>query len=591
MRKVLVLLVYAICFHPLSFSQSFVSGDEARSVAVSFFEGFGVTVDAESLDVSAVMDNGYASFFLIATGGRQLVVSGIKNMPPVLAVFDGTAASNMDMVHNYWIAKYLYAIRQAVELSDKSIHEEWNAILNPKSVHTTVGPFLSTKWGQQSSNDENDGLAYNFFVDDSCCVCSTGIAPVGCVAVAMGQIMNYWKYPVLRIADSCTYSFDWCNMAVSLKTDSPHYFRERNAIARLLKDCADAAKMTYCFNGTCNSFAWPKDAKKALKDIFEYSHDIDKVERLYYGDSKWKEQLINNLTNGWPVLYAALSRDTAGLFGGNGGKNKKGGHAFVCDGYCSDSNYFHFNMGWRGQSDGWYRIDDFEIGDDWYFLERAIINIYPSEECSLLQFCDFDLHLDSYYHKYYDSLNNEYPLPNENVPSTAINLFSSSISGSSWSTVANGDSAEYVAHKSIVLHPGFHAEKGSHFVARIEPCESCDTEQHKSVQGNHGYQAANKYDANPVSGDFSLYDTSDSLLDKVRMYPNPCSETVSFRGGNIKDISIFDLSGKAVFKWYVVERNENKVVLDVRSLSPAPYVVALRCVDDSVVVERFIKVN
>ena len=449
---------------------------------------------------------------------------------------------------------------------------------------------MTTKWGQSISNDANDVLAYNYFVDETCNCSSGNIAPVGCVAVAMGQIMNYWKYPVLRKDDSCTYSFDWCNMTNVLRVDSPHYHRERNAIARLLKDCAEAVDMSYCYVNACRSFAWPNAAKNALKDVFGYSHNIDKVKRLYYNDNDWNDLLVNNIINGFPVFYAAINSDTAGLFG-NKGKINIDAHAFVCDGYNPNTDLFHFNMGWKSLNNGWYNIESLIIGSDCQHFERAIINIYPEEDESLLDYCDFNLYLDSYYHMYYNCLNNNYPLPNDNVPSTATNLFSSSISNSIWSTIANGDSAEYVAHKSISLRPGFYAEKGSNFIARIDPCVSCNTAQPKSDLVNLGPKVSTVFKEFSDSSVDSPLNRDNALLDNITLFPNPCYETISFIGGNVSDISIFDLSGKSVFNWHVIEKNDHKVVLNINSLPPALYIMVLRCIDGTFVVKRFVKMN
>ncbi|MBO7629572.1 MAG: C10 family peptidase, partial [Bacteroidales bacterium] len=55
----------------------------------------------------------------------------------------------------------------------------------------TVDPLITAKWGQ--------GSPYN-----ALCPPNT---PVGCVAVAMGQVMRYWGYPEHGI-DSHSYTYN-----------------------------------------------------------------------------------------------------------------------------------------------------------------------------------------------------------------------------------------------------------------------------------------------------------------------------------------------------------------------------------------------
>lgn len=65
------------------------------------------------------------------------------------------------------------------------------------------------------------------------------------------------------------------------------------------------------------------------------------LERDFYALSDWEDEVYNSLASGCPVLY--------------GGQSDSGGHEFVCDGYSSDG-YFHFNWGWGGMSDGYFRL-------------------------------------------------------------------------------------------------------------------------------------------------------------------------------------------------------------------------------------------
>jgi hypothetical protein len=133
------------------------------------------------------------------------------------------------------------------------------------------------------------------------------------VAVAMAQIMYYWKYPVynpLRINQ-----WDWCNMVDVLNTGSSNYTSERNAIARLIKDCGDAVDMDYDCSG---SGARSPKAEGAFKN-FGYHDNADFQRKVWHSNSTWKSRIKSDLNQGRPVYYCSI-----------------GEHAFVCDGYGSD---------------------------------------------------------------------------------------------------------------------------------------------------------------------------------------------------------------------------------------------------------------
>ena len=70
-----------------------------------------------------------------------------------------------------------------------------------------------------------------------------------------------------------------------------------------------------------------------------------------------------------------------------GGAGSGGGHSFICDGY-DDSNYFHFNWGWSGENDGYYKLSNLVPGSggagggDYEFNEDqdVIIGIVPDKK-------------------------------------------------------------------------------------------------------------------------------------------------------------------------------------------------------------------
>lgn len=215
--------------------------------------------------------------------------------------------------------------------------------------------MIKTKWGQSYPNDGYNECAYNYYVQSSNCGC--GHCTAGCVATAMAQIMKYWQ-------DSYN-NFDWCNMPNELFYDNgnnSNYDTQRNAIAELIADCGDKADMDYCSNGNCSSSSTIGKGKQAFKNDYNYSNDMQHRHRWY--TMSWKSKMRNSLDDGDPIFY--------------GGNSDNAGHAFICDGY-DGNDYFHFNWGWRGNSDGYFYIKDNDGNPviDYHKWQEAVFYLHP----------------------------------------------------------------------------------------------------------------------------------------------------------------------------------------------------------------------
>ena len=227
--------------------------------------------------------------------GNSVLISGIKNVMPILGYStsgDGISFfdANDEIGLFYFIDKYATSIENIINRQNDTINEQWNIILNDsigfyhQNNRSKYGPLLTSKWGQDEANSGEDSNAYNYYVTETDNSCDNDYCPAGCVAVAMGQIMNYWKYPVYIPAQ--TEQYDWCNMQDKLNADSDNYEQERNAVARLLRDCGEYSNTSYCFFGGCHSFAWPKNAKDAFTDDFGYSNEAELIKRKDYYDDE-----------------------------------------------------------------------------------------------------------------------------------------------------------------------------------------------------------------------------------------------------------------------------------------------------------------
>jgi hypothetical protein len=145
-----------------------------------------------------------------------------------------------------------------------------------------------------------------------------------------------------------------------------------NAVATLMYHCGVSVDMGYGVgspNGNGSS-AQTLDVVNALKNYFNYDNSIQGLYRSSYSDAQWISLLKVELNSNRPIQYA--------------GTGNLGGHSFVCDGY-DNSNYFHFNWGWSGSSDGYFNLNALNPGSlgtgggsgGFNSNQRAIVGIKP----------------------------------------------------------------------------------------------------------------------------------------------------------------------------------------------------------------------
>lgn len=217
--------------------------------------------------------------------------------------------------------------------------------LSPKDGNVVVGPLLG-------ANQWNQTQYYN----DLCPVDTTGDpaygghTPVGCGAVAMGQVMRYWRFPTTGTG-SHSYNSDYGTLSANFGSTTYHYENMPDelsttyhpdscveAIATLLYHCGIAVNMYY------NPFAsgtYSDDIVLAFSLYFRYPTTIHYIERGNLSSAIWLNYMKSELDEGAPFMYA-----------GSGDYNR---HIWICDGY-QDDDFFHFNWGWGGQENGYCTI-------------------------------------------------------------------------------------------------------------------------------------------------------------------------------------------------------------------------------------------
>ena len=246
------------------------------------------------------------------------------------------------------------------------VRKAWEELLHPSKDATTetiVSPLLHSNWNQSKyyndlcPQDENAPGGYD------------GKVPNGCVAVAMSQIMYYYRYPESGTGSHTNHT-EYGNFYVNFAqqhynydamSDKLNYYN--NEVAKLTFHCGTAIDMMYGPNG---SGAYSSDVPEAMSSYFRYNTDSHFASKHDYSNSTWCSMLKADLESRRPIYYSGYS--------------ESGGHAFICDGYNSD-DYFHFNFGWGGSGNGYFitqstEDDNNEVGG-YGFGQSAIFNLHP----------------------------------------------------------------------------------------------------------------------------------------------------------------------------------------------------------------------
>ena len=557
----MISLLVIICLSPHDvWAQKQVSLTEAQNAAVNFINKHAVNKNYSLKQIVNVNTdskrNNTLLYEVMFDDGWAVLLSGSKATLPILGLYQSMNQSILNTEDipcglNVFLKEYKEQILCVFDKDTISLcyETEWNNLQSndrsDDSILYVVAPLLSSKWGQSNSNDYQSHC-YNYYVTETGADYISSHCAAGCVAVAMAQIMNYWKYPVFDATKLSQY--DWCYMPDEIFHDNnPNYTTQRNAVARLIRDCGVQVNMDYCIDGGCESSAYDEDARDALVDYFKYHSDavlLSKNENPLV-DHFWTEFLKAYLDLGMPLYYGASDPDI-----------ENGGHAFVCDGY-TNNELFNFNWGWNGLHDGVFAISNLNPNCNYTQDHAVIINLHPQVTQDP---CNYELSLDTYYYYFYTTMGYTTPPPYQNVPYVLPILKSSSVtntySQNSWRTIPSGATSEYLAHEEVLLQDGFYAEEGCDFLAYIVPCELCHPDTSNIIipdTTNTDTTIIIILDVPPVTPYKSLSKTTENnQINSIILYPNPVTGTLHIAllnpGESVKQVVVTNLLGNVVLQ-------------------------------------------
>ncbi|MGH2664970.1 thiol protease/hemagglutinin PrtT [Flavobacterium sp.] len=478
---------------------------------------------------TAITPRGINAFYIFNIDDRRFVIVAAEDRQEPILAYDFNASFDVRNISPeilYFFENYGEEIQFIIDNNiepESTTTEQWQMLLSDSGVpltithrSTTVGPLLSTCWGQG-------------WPDNSLCPTSGSCQAVsGCVATAMSQIMNYWQYPLTGDGSNSYFISPYGTLAANFGATTYTWTGSAADRGRIMSDTGISVNMQY----SCSSSgAWvllndqsgfhPRAAQNSYTSHFRYDTGIQGVRRTNYSYNNWKDLLRNELNNSRPIQYA--------------GWGNSGGHTWVCDGYHQNfwGTKFHMNWGWNCSNNGMYRLGG--IGgnqSDFPSNEQALINIKPA------------------------------PCPsNVSITGTYSNTITQSgtwIVSNSTTIIPSGSTVRLDADPAngfVLLTNGFETQSNSLFIAQA--LDGCGA-------------------AIPSRPIIEIYDTADENVSKemrisdIKVYPNPTNGMLNVEYPiSVKELKLYDIVGKLLLTKTVSK--ERHALLDLTAIPSGIY--------------------
>ncbi len=299
-----------------------------------------------------------AAYYIVNTDHGYVIVAGDDRARDILAYGDQPIQDLNDLPE----AMKLILKKYQTQMEYLQAYPGVMVNASQKAGGISVDPLLTSAWAQ--------GKPYNMKTPRK----GSGSDPyckVGCAAVALAQVMYYWRYPETSPAMPSyitethgyvmpalpEYTFDWDNLMDTYPTSQSGIDRltetQINAIGYLMLYVGYAETMDYA---TDRSGAEYDEIQNAIETfgfdpgahyVMRWDYDDGTVN---YTDEQWAALIQSELRAGRPLIYCAfdMASDSTGL---------GGGHAFNLDGYDAENDMYHVNFGMSAELNTWYAYD------------------------------------------------------------------------------------------------------------------------------------------------------------------------------------------------------------------------------------------
>lgn len=291
--------------------------------------------------------------------GKTIVAPNRDDLPPILAEYEsGKETPEL----KWWLNEYADEMAAAVDggVMTKSPAKA------PEVIN--IEPLLGNiQWGQKAPFWDNLKFPHPTKANARVYCCT------GCVATAIAQVVYYlakkgfrrgcratkaytttkYKYSVAALPSVAM--FDWSY----LTEQAPKTKQGKKAVAQLMEYCGKASKADYGYSSTSAPMA---NVVPTLRDFFGLG-DARRLQNM--SNAALKSEIIAELKKGNPVIMC-----------GSGSNGEC--HCFICDGYRSSDDMMHFNWGWNGDGNGWFKLTALNPQNhDFTSKKNAVVGLHP----------------------------------------------------------------------------------------------------------------------------------------------------------------------------------------------------------------------
>ena len=284
------------------------------------------------------------AYYVVNTEAGYAIVAGDSRAREILAYGEGQIQSMNDLPD---------AVQYFLDIYQKQMEylQAHPGLMVQKTANRggiSVEPLLTTAWAQDRPyNMKTPKKGYG----------SNPYCKVGCSAVSLAQVMNYWKYPEKSpalpgyttethgyVMDPLPeYTFQWDRMRDTYPTSN-------SGIDQMSQEDIDAISWLMLYTGYAMNMDYATDQSGAEYDEIDqairtfgftgYSMEMKKDYddgTVNYTDEQWAELIQSELVAGRPLVYCAfdMQSDSAAI----------AGHAFNVDGYNAENDTYHVNFG------------------------------------------------------------------------------------------------------------------------------------------------------------------------------------------------------------------------------------------------------
>ncbi|MEA3451709.1 MAG: C10 family peptidase [Bacteroidota bacterium] len=375
--KFIKILILSIFFSLKMFSQK-ISPKENDIIISKLNSDFNLK-NTTSKYFIIVKNDTVATLLNFKTG--YAVVSYKKDFSPLKAFSKTPLNVNSPNLNTFIsILEYDYSqqilYNQAYPQNISKNQQKWKTWLNDnKSLFTdSIGPLLSSEYGQVNCHD-NSGTLVNVTNYNT-----PSNYAVGCVALTLVSTMRYYNWPIHGTdkheytdnsgSSTGTYSADFGNSTYlwdniqDLYDDAQSTDASRSILGKIAFHSAVSVDMEFEYNGSTSNI---NKIPYAVSHYFRY----DTPQYATTSNGSFWDLLDESIENNQPTQLAVYTSGGAG-------------HAVVCDGikYTLDRNdkYYHLNMGWWGDNNGWYLIQSGFNAGGYSIISAAVMGMTPIPE-------------------------------------------------------------------------------------------------------------------------------------------------------------------------------------------------------------------